>query len=420
MLQIKPSVARIEQKIIKFSEFIDPKEKGFTRISFSEQYRKATEFLAQLMEKEARLSARKDAAGNLIGRREGRSRDAPAIMIGSHLDTVRGGGRFDGIAGVVAGLEIATVLEEMRITLNHPLEIVAFLAEEPSPFGISTIGSRAMIGKLGQETLNSLTDERGRTLEQAIRDMGGDPDNINLARRSPDELLAFLELHIEQGPCLEAQNIPLGIVTGIVSITRGTIDVIGKNDHAGTTPMKSRTDALAAAAEIVLSLENVCRTVPDIVGTVGQMEVSPNAANVVPGMVKLGIELRGLDDQRIAETIKQFENDLTRIQTTRRLSIKHRIWLSSPGVILDKDLVDLAAATCKTLSMSYRLLPSGAGHDAGHLAQITPAGMIFVPSKNGRSHCPEEWTDFEHIGRGVELLGSLIDEIDKRNINANR
>jgi N-carbamoyl-L-amino-acid hydrolase len=420
MLQIKPSVSRIEQKILKFSEFIDPKEKGFTRISFSEQYREATDYLAHLMAKEARLSVRRDTAGNLIGRREGKSRDAPAIMVGSHLDTVRGGGRFDGVVGVVAGLEIATVLEEMRINLNHALEVVAFLAEEPSPFGISTIGSRAMIGNLDQETLNSLADENGRTLEQAIRYMDGDPGNIDLARRSPEELLAFLELHIEQGPCLEAQNIELGIVTGIVSITRGTIDIIGKNDHAGTTPMNSRTDALAAAAEIVLCLEKVCRTTPDIVGTVGQMEVSPNAANVVPGMVALGMELRGLDDQRIAETIRQFENDLTRIQTTRRVSINHKIWLSSPGVILDKDLVDLAAATCKKLGMSCRLLPSGAGHDAGHLAQIAPAGMIFVPSKDGRSHCPEEWTDFEHIGCGVELLGSLIDAIDKGNIKANR
>ena len=420
MLQIKSNETRIEQKIIKFSEFIDPKEQGFTRISFSEQYRKATAYLAQLMAKEARLTVRKDAAGNLIGRREGQTQGKPAIMVGSHLDTVRNGGRFDGVAGVVAGLEIATILEEMRITLKHPLEVVAFLAEEPSPFGISTIGSRAMTGNLDQETLNSLTDETGRTLHQAIRYMDGDPDNIYLARRSPAELLAYLELHTEQGPFLEAQKLPLGIVTGIVSITRGTIEVIGKNDHAGTTPMESRKDALAAAAEIVLSLEKVCRTAPDIVGTVGQMEVSPNAANVVPGAVKLGMELRGLNDRRITDTITQFENDLTRIQTARKVTINHKIWLSSPGVMLDKNLVDLAAATCNTLDISYRLLPSGAGHDAGHLAQIIPAGMIFVPSKDGRSHCPEEWTDFEHIGCGVELLGSLIGEIDKGKINANR
>ena len=184
--------------------------------------------------------------------------------------------------------------------------------------------------------------------------------------------------------------------------------------------MKSRKDALAAAAEIVLSLEKVCRTASDMVGTVGQMEISPNAANVVPGTVKLGMELRGLDDQSITAAIRHFEKDLNRIQTTRKVTINHKLWLSSPGVTLDKDLADLAAASCKTLGMSCRLLPSGAGHDAGHLARMTPTGMIFVPSKDGRSHCPEEWTDFARIGCGVELLGSLIGEIDKGNLNVNR
>ncbi|MGD2187509.1 MAG: M20 family metallo-hydrolase [Desulfobacterales bacterium] len=414
MLQIKPDVTRIEREIIKFSEFADPEQEGFTRLSFSEQYRNATAYLAQLMVRAAGLSVSRDTAGNLIGRREGKSIDAPAIMVGSHLDTVPNGGRFDGVAGIVAGLEIATVLEEMQMALKHPFEVVAFLAEEPSPFGISTVGSRAMTGSLELEVLNSLTDEAGRTLHQAIRYMGGDPDNIDRAGRSPGDLLAYLELHIEQGPFLEAQKIPIGIVTAIVGITRGTIEVIGKNDHAGTTPMESRKDALAAAAEVVLSLEKACRAAPEIVGTVGQMEVFPNASNVIPGTVKLGMELRGLDDRRIAELVRQFEKDLNRIQAARKVTMNHETWLSCPKVILDKELVDLATKACDTLGISYCLLSSGAGHDAGHLAQITPTAMIFVPSKDGRSHCPEEWTDVEHIGRGVELLGGLISEIDQR------
>jgi N-carbamoyl-L-amino-acid hydrolase len=370
-----------------------------------------------LMETEADLSVYIDAAGNLIGRREGRRPDAPSIMIGSHLDTVRAGGRFDGISGVVAGLEVARILKETDVMLEHPLEIVAFLAEEPSPFGLSTVGSRAMTGKLSPQIINSLKDDQCRTLPQAIRQMGGDPSNLQQAKRSPTDILAFLELHIEQGPSLEERNIPIGIVTGIVEIARGDVKVLGRNDHAGTTPMEIRNDALAAASEIVLALEATCKASVGIVGTIGKMDVFPNSLNVIPGLVNIGMELRSLDEEIIKEAIKKFKLDLENIQHSRGIEITCDTWTSSQKVIFDEALVTLASATCDKLGIPHLLLPSGAGHDAGHLARITPAGMIFVPSKGGRSHCPEEWTDFDHIGRGAELLGSLVGEIDKRDVN---
>ncbi len=402
---------------MKFAEFVDPEEEGFTRISFSDQNLKAVEHMTVLMETEADLSVYIDAAGNLIGRREGRRPDAPSIMIGSHLDTVRAGGRFDGIAGVVAGLEVARILKEMDIMLEHPLEIVAFLAEEPSPFGLSTVGSRAMTGKLSPQIINSLKDDQGRTLPQAIRQMGGNPSNLQQTKRSPTDILAFIELHIEQGPSLEERNIPIGIVTGIVEIARGDIKVVGRNDHAGTTPMEIRHDALAATSELVLALEATCKASAGIVGTIGRMDVFPNALNVIPGLVNIGMELRCLDEEIIKEAIKKFKHDLETIQHSRGIEITCDTWTSSQKVIFDEALVTLASAICDKLGIPHLLLPSGAGHDAGHLARITPAGMIFVPSKGGRSHCPEEWTDFDHIGRGAELLGNLVGEIDKRDVN---
>jgi N-carbamoyl-L-amino-acid hydrolase len=417
MLSIKPSQARLKRDIMKFAELVDPEEEGFTRISFSDQNLKALEHMTVLMESEADLSVYIDAAGNLIGRREGRRPDAPSIMIGSHLDTVRAGGHFDGIAGVVAGLEVARLLKEMDVMLEHPLEIVTFLAEEPSPFGISTVGSRAMTGKLTPQIVNSLKDNQGRTLPQAIRQMGGDPSNLQQAKRSRADILAFLELHIEQGPSLQERNIPIGIVTGIVEIIRGDIKVVGRNDHAGTTPMEIRQDALAAASEIVLALEATCKALPGIVGTIGKMDVFPNALNVIPGLVNIGMELRCLDEDVIKDAIKKFTLELKNIQHSRGLEIRYDIWTSSPKVIFDKSLVALASTTCDTLEIPYILLPSGAGHDAGHLAGITRAAMIFIPSKGGRSHCPEEWTDFDHVGCGAEVLGSLVVEIDKRDLN---
>ena len=402
---------------MKFAEFVDPEEEGFTRISFSDQNLNAIEHMTVLMETEADLSVYIDAAGNLIGGREGRRPDAPSIMIGSHLDTVRAGGRFDGVAGVVAGLEVARILKEMDIMLEHPLEIVAFLAEEPSPFGLSTVGSRAMTGKLSPQIINSLKDDQGRTLPQAIRQMGGNPSNLQQAKRSPTDILAFIELHIEQGPSLEERNIPIGIVTGIVEIARGDIKVVGRNDHAGTTPMEIRHDALAATSELVLALEATCKASAGIVGTIGKMDVFPNALNVIPGLVNIGMELRSLDEEIIKDAIKKFKLKLENIQHSRGIEITCDTWTSSQKVIFDEALVTLASAICDKLGIPHLLLPSGAGHDAGHLARITPAGMIFVPSKGGRSHCPEEWTDFDHIVRGVELLGSLVGEIDKRDVN---
>jgi len=334
-------------------------------------------------------------------------------MLGSHLDTVRGGGRFDGVAGVISALEVARLLNDSGETLRHPLEVVAFTAEEPSPFGISCVGSRAMIGEIAPESLKSLTDQQGRTLAQALSELGGDPEQIKLARRKPDDILAYLELHVEQGPQLDMAGRSLGIVTGISGIYRGEVLVHGRADHAGTTPMALRADALCAAAEVILAFEKVCLQDDSLVGTIGNMEVFPNAANVVPGQAKLGLEVRSLQERRIKAALDRFEVALGEIAKNRRTTIDFSCHLSSSPVSFPAPMTELMASICQSLNLDHQNMPSGAGHDASHLAEITKAGMIFVPSKGGRSHCPEEWTDFEDIALGSQVMAEMVAALDK-------
>jgi len=414
MLIIDPPKERIARAIEKLSTFTDQDEAGFTRLSFSPIYARAAEYLASLMSLEAGLEVSTDAAGNLIGRRLGVLSGAPAIMVGSHIDTVRGGGRFDGTVGIVGGLEVARHLKETGTALRHPFEVVAFVAEEPSRFGISTVGSRAMAGKLPPEEADTLRDGEGRTLAEAIRSLGGNPAALETCRRSAKDILIYLELHIEQGPVLEQEGVPIGIVSGITGISRGSIEIVGRPDHAGTTPMDVRRDALAAASEAVLALEKACRSVEGVVGTVGKIESFPNALNVVPGRVRLELELRSTKEEHMGRAIGLFEGDLGRIQAVRAVEVRHRFVTSSKAIRFPQGSVALAAGLCRALGFPYRVLPSGAGHDASHIAEIAPAGMIFVPSRGGRSHCPEEHTDLEDIAKGIQLLAAVVGEVDKR------
>ena len=409
--RLGPDLERIKRDILSLSKEVSPGEAGYTRLSFSEEDRKARDYVARLMREEAGLSVRIDPAGNLIGRKEG-AKSGPAILMGSHIDTVRGGGRFDGMSGVIAAVEIARRMKEKGVETVHPVEVVVFLAEEPSPFGLSTIGSRAMAGSLSPDLLHSLKDQTGRTLAKAIAEMGGDPANLQEARRSSEDVLAYLELHIEQGPVLAAKGVPIGLVTGIVGISKGKVEVIGRSDHAGTTSMDLRRDALAAGSEIILALERICAARPGVVGTVGRVEVYPNASNVVPGRVVLDVEVRSLQEDRIEQAIVMFEEELERIKEKRGVHIEFELGAGSHPVVFDPAMVERITAACEGLGIRYVELSSGAGHDTNHMAEITQVGMIFIPSREGRSHCPEEWTAFEHVCLGAEVLGQTLLGID--------
>jgi N-carbamoyl-L-amino-acid hydrolase len=317
------------------------------------------------------------------------------------------------MAGVVAGLEVVRLFAEKEIETLHPIEIVSFLAEEPSPFGISTVGSRGMAGMLSKDLLESLNDSKRMTLSAAIKEMGGDPLKITEAKRASRDVLAYLELHIEQGPSLFSQDIHIGVVTGIVGIYRGIINVVGKSNHAGTTQMETRKDALTAASEIVLALERICRDLDGVVGTIGKIEVFPNSSNVVPGNANMEMELRSLNASRAADALSLLKTALENIQKQRGIIINFKEWIGSDPVIFKEKIVKFICTACDQLEIPYLKMPSGAGHDANHMAKLAPTGMIFIPSRDGMSHCPEEWSEFEHICMGAELLARAITLLDR-------
>ena len=352
---------------------------------------------------EAGLDVEVDAGGNLLGRRAGTDPRLPSIMLGSHTDTVTGGGRFDGIAGVLAAVEVARCLPPAR--LRHTLEVVDFLAEEPTDFGISTVGSRSLAGALSVDML--ALESEGRTLAEAIASVGGRHEAI----RRRDDIGLYLELHIEQGPVLENEGLHLGVVTAITGIARCHVRVTGRADHAGTMPMAQRHDALAAAAEMVLALEHLWQDGAGV-GTVGRLGVSPNATNVVPGAVELWAEMRSVNAQVLRQRLATFVETAQGIADRRRQTVTVTTLSDEAPVPIADHVQAVLADVVASLGHEPRRLPSYAGHDGNQIAKIVPIGMLFIPSRAGRSHCPEEWTDLADVALGAQALGEAVLKFD--------
>jgi N-carbamoyl-L-amino-acid hydrolase len=403
---------RMTADLAALAEMTRRDQPGCTRLAYSEEDRQARVWLRDRMEA-AGLMVRLDAAANVIGRRAGESEGA-VLVVGSHIDTVPNGGRFDGITGVVAGLEIARVLSEAGHRLRHPLEIIAFTNEEPNAFGISTVGSRAMVGKLTAARASELRDPGGRTLAEAIDFLGGDAVHMDEARRPRGAIAHYLELHIEQGPVLDGERIPVGLVTGIAAPTRLRVRVDGRPDHAGTTPMSMRKDALAGAAEIVLALERIATEAGDSVGTTGRLVNQPNHANVVPGHVEMTLEFRSILPERIGLVRTRLLEAMREIAHRRGLEVSWEFMMEERPLQIPSETVELAAAVCEELGIAFRRLPSGASHDANHIAEIAPVAMLFVRSVGGRSHCPEEFTDTADVAAGTRALLGLLLRLDAR------
>jgi N-carbamoyl-L-amino-acid hydrolase len=405
-----PNLERIAEDLETLSGFRERSAPGWTRRVFTAVDDDAREWVAQQMRR-AGFEVARDAGANLIGTLRGTTGEAGAVVTGSHTDTVQGGGRFDGIAGVLGAIEAARCLTDAGVRLGRDLVVVDFLGEEPNDFGLSCVGSRVVAGHLDDHHLE-LTDPAGRTLAAALKDTGGDPSALSAAKWQPQRVHCFLELHIEQGPMLEQTGTPIGVVTGIAGIHRLSATLAGQPDHAGTTPMDLRRDALCGGAEVVLALERLAAN--GGVATVGRMDVDPGALNVVPGAVELWAEARSSDDAWLAEIGKLFEAELRAIAVRRRLEPVVR-WLSKEAPV---PVTDWVAGTITDAAGSLGLgtiaLPSGAGHDASLMANLGPMGMIFVPSRDGRSHCPEEWTDLDQIGAGVAVLTEAIMLADAR------
>ncbi len=402
------SIKDIETDLDALAQITDP-ERPWTRRAFSPRFDEGRDYLRRRFLSEG-LNVSTDAGGNLIGRREGTEPQAGTIMLGSHSDTVPDGGRFDGVAGVVVALEVARILSRRGVALRHNLAVVDFLAEEVSIFGVSCIGSRAMAGVLPQDWLRRISD--GRDLATAIRDVGGKPESLEAPLA--DDLKAFLELHIEQGPVLEREKIALGVVTTIVGINRVEIEVMGRPDHAGTTPMGLRADALVAAARIVSEIERYATELSGGPGhftaTVGEFEISPNAANVVPGRVRMLVDIRA----ERAEDKEAFVSWLTGLDADGENTIEARLISANPGVQMDDGLQEMLAKAADGLDTPYRKMVSGAGHDAAFMTRLCPSAMLFVPCRDGRSHCPEEWADAADLALAAEVLANTIMELDRK------
>ncbi len=360
----------------------------------------------------AGLSCRLDAAGNLIGRREGTERGCRAILLGSHSDTVPDGGRFDGIAGVLAGLEALRLLDESGERLRHPVELVDFLAEEPSEFGLSCIGSRGMAGRLEPAHL-ALTEPGGERLEQAIDRVGGRAGSLADARR--DDIAAFFELHIEQGVVLEHDGLAIGLVEAIAGITRTELVFTGRADHAGTTPMDRRQDAAVAAAAVIGHVAAEARALSreagagHVTATVGQVEIRPNASNVVPQTARLVVDLRVSRREAALRFGASLEAAARDAAGSARVALSRCALLSDTlPVACDPNLRRLLGEAAAELGLASRAMVSGAGHDAALIAAVAPAAMIFIPCRDGRSHAPEEWAKPQAIADGASVLARAV------------
>jgi N-carbamoyl-L-amino-acid hydrolase len=407
----RPSAERLAADLRALEAFTRP-DRPYTRRAFSDQDRAARRWLAG-QTAEAGLTLTVDAAGNQIGRRPG-TRSGPALMVGSHLDTVEAGGRFDGIAGVLAGLEAARCLHAAGHRLAHPLEVVNFTCEEPSDFGLSTIGSRAMSGKLDAATAARLRDRDGGTLAGAIDSVGGRGAALDAARRDPGDLARYLELHIEQSVSLDRAGVPVGVVTAIAAPSRYRVAVRGRQDHAGGTPMADRRDALAAAAELTLLVERLASAAGrGMVGTVGVIEARPNMINIVPGETDLLVDFRGIDPDAITETLARFEAGAAEIAARRGVTIDWTSLMRDAPLAVPPEMVEAAEAAARAVDVPWRRLTSGASHDANHVARLCPIGLLFIPCRDGRSHCPEEWADAAHLATGTRVLLELLLRLDR-------
>lgn len=404
---MEAKLERLERDLKALAQFTATPGAGVTRFSFTPEDRAAREYIKAEMAK-AGLSVREDAAGTVIGRREGEVA-GPVVMVGSHFDSVKHGGPFDGTAGVVAALEIARALQEHNVKTRYPIEFIAMIEEEGGRFGGGLFGSRAMAGKVSQEELVRNKDAQGISTAEAMAAFGFPPENIKAAERRPEDLKAFFELHIEQGPVLEAEGIDVGVVDTIVGIVEYEVEITGRPDHAGTTPMTMRADALVAASRVIQAVERLAREAGGgAVGTVGRLEVAPGAANIVPGRVRFTVDFRAKDGRTLADLVaglKKALHEACQGEVTFNLTEK----LSVPPVVLPESIRELFVREAEARGISTKVMLSGAGHDAMVLAGLTDVGLIFVPSRGGRSHCPEEWTDYAALKKGVDvLLGTIL------------
>ncbi len=405
---LKINQQRIQNRLLELSKIGALPNGGVGRVGYSKADQEGRTYFIGLM-KNAGLDVSIDYAGNIIGRRKGKNPSLKPIAFGSHIDSVPNGGNYDGPVGSISGLELIETLNENKIVTEHPLELIIFANEEGG-----TVGSGAMIGKITPAALKSVT-QSGLTIADGIRAIGGNPDSLSKVVRKKGDLTAFIELHIEQGGILMTENKQIGVVEGIVGIEHWDATIEGAANHAGTTPMNSRRDALLAAAKLIVALNEVITSHEGRqVGTVGKLALEPGAYNVIPGKVILGVEIRDLSYDKIWKLFREVEAKAREIAKASETTIT--FGQSGVGVtpaLTAKPIQDRIISVAKSLGFSYRYMQSGAGHDSQEIAQIAPVGMIFIPSVGGISHSPKEFSKGVDIGNGANVLLQTMLSIDR-------
>lgn len=407
-LKIQVNEQRIESRIFELAYFgKDANGKGY-RVAFTKGDIEARAWFISLMKK-AGLEVSIDYAGNITGKRKGLNPFLKPIVFGSHIDMVPDGGNYDGCVGSIGALEVIETLQENNIITDHPLEVIVFSNEEGG-----TIGSMAIAGHLTAEGLQQKS-QAGLTMAEGIKAIGGNPDSIQYAARKKGDIKSFLELHIEQGGILDKEKIQIGVVEGIVGIVHWEVTIEGFANHAGTTPMNMRQDALLAASKFIIAVNEVVNSVEGRqVGTVGKIAAQPGAYNVIPGKVTLGLEIRDLNAEKIETLFLEIEKRAKDIATSSgvKISFQRQANASKPA-LTDKSLQEKIAASAKALGFTTKVMQSGAGHDSQEIALIAPVAMIFVPSINGISHSPKEFSTAGDMANGANVLLQTILAIDK-------
>ncbi|MDX6379420.1 MAG: beta-ureidopropionase / N-carbamoyl-L-amino-acid hydrolase [Rubrobacteraceae bacterium] len=386
---------------------------GWTRLAFGREER-AAHAIFERWAADLGLKLSTDAIGNTFAELTGNA-TGPALLVGSHLDTVPRGGNFDGTAGVAVALEVARLLIEFG-GLNRPYRAVVFSGEEGARFGAPCIGSRVATGAFTTETLNTLTDREGRSAAECAAEVGLRPVDTAEAVWSQGSVAAFLELHIEQGRVLETRGRTLGVVDAIAGSTRVEMTFSGNADHSGATPMLLRHDALTGASELVIEAERRAASYRTAVATVGDLTVEPGSFTTVPGLAQLSLDVRDVDSERQRELAEELLDAASRIAARRGLDLSAVLVSDQSPVVLHKPVREQLARAAHERDVPFCVLPSGATHDTAHVAKVAPAGMVFVPSRQGVSHAPEEWSSVEDIARGAEVIAAALKALDEQEI----
>jgi N-carbamoyl-L-amino-acid hydrolase len=404
---IKVNGKRIETRIRELAKFGQDENGHGYRVAFTKGDIEGRAWFIELL-KNTGIEVTIDAAGNIIGKRKGKNPSLKPIGFGSHIDMVPDGGNYDGTLGSLSALEVIEVLNENKLVTDHPLEVIVFANEEGG-----TIGSKALAGLLTEEGLNKVS-QSGLTMAEGIKAIGGTPDNIKSVVRKSGDLHAWLELHIEQGGILEKENLQIGVVEGIVGMMDWDVTIEGFANHAGSTPMNMRNDALLAASKFVIAVNEVVRSVPGKqVGTVGKISVSPGASNVIPGKVVTSLEVRDLSIEKVEMLFGEIKKRADLIAADSNVKISFEPQFTIKPALSSKPLQEKINASAKNLGLSSRFMQSGAIHDSQNMSLIAPMAMIFVPSVGGISHSPKEFTKAEDMTNGANVLLQTILAVDK-------